>query len=95
MENHSHANTHTDTRTDDKSTKIVRLLGLIGGVNRAYYLLRFKRSTASYCRRNPQASSLNYKAMPVVAGVAVLMGIWWMTEAIDLPVTSAFTFSAF
>ncbi len=30
MENHSHANMHTDMRTDDKSTKIVRLLGLIG-----------------------------------------------------------------
>ncbi|GAA8145985.1 SLC13 family permease [Helicobacter pylori] len=36
----------------------------------------------------PKLNSLNYKAMPVVAGVAVLMGIWWMTEAIDLPATA-------
>lgn len=52
MENHSHA----DTNADDKSTKIVRLFGLIGGgVNRAYCLLCAQYPNASYCRRNPQA----------------------------------------
>ncbi|MGL2728802.1 SLC13 family permease [Helicobacter pylori] len=89
MENHSHANTHTDTRTDDKSTKIVRLLGLIGGVLIAliiYYALNVQMS--HIVEEIPKLSSLNYKAMPVVAGVAVLMGIWWMTEAIDLPATA-------
>ncbi|GAA9175263.1 SLC13 family permease [Helicobacter pylori] len=89
MENHSHANTHTDTRADDKSTKIVRLLGLIGGVLIAliiYYALNAQ--LPHIVEEIPKISSLNYKAMPVVAGVAVLMGIWWMTEAIDLPATA-------
>ncbi|MFP6203670.1 SLC13 family permease [Helicobacter pylori] len=89
MENHSHANTHTDTRTDDKSTKIVRLLGLIGGALIAlviYYALNVQMP--HIVEEIPKLSSLNYKAMPVVAGVAVLMGIWWMTEAIDLPATA-------
>ncbi|WRF11689.1 SLC13 family permease [Helicobacter pylori] len=89
MENHSHANTHTDTRADDKSTKIVRLLGLIGGALIAlviYYVLNVQMS--HIVEEIPKLSSLNYKAMPVVAGVAVLMGIWWMTEAIDLPATA-------
>ncbi len=89
MENHSHANTHTDTRADDKSTKIVRLLGLIGGVLIAliiYYALNAQMP--HIVEEIPKLNSLNYKAMPVVAGVAVLMGIWWMTEAIDLPATA-------
>ncbi len=89
MENHSHANTHTDTRADDKSTKIVRLLGLIGGVLIAliiYYALNAQ--LPHIAEEIPKLHSLNYKAMPVVAGVAVLMGIWWMTEAIDLPATA-------
>ncbi len=89
MENHSHANTHTDTLTDDKSTKIVRLLGLIGGVLIAlivYYALNAQ--LPHIVEEIPKLNSLNYKAMPVVAGVAVLMGIWWMTEAIDLPATA-------
>ncbi|GAA8049392.1 SLC13 family permease [Helicobacter pylori] len=89
MENHSHANTHIDTRTDDKSTKIVRLLGLIGGVLIAlivYYALNAQ--LPHIVEEIPNLHSLNYKAMPVVAGVAVLMGIWWMTEAIDLPATA-------
>ncbi len=89
MENHSHANTHTDTRTDDKSTKIVRLLGLIGGVLIAlivHYALNAQMP--HIVEEIPKLNSLNYKAMPVVAGVAVLMGIWWMTEAIDLPATA-------
>ncbi|WP_231218681.1 SLC13 family permease [Helicobacter pylori] len=89
MENHSHANTHTDTRADDKSTKIVRLLGLIGGVLIAliiYYALNAQ--LPHIVEEIPKLNSLNYKAMPIVAGVAVLMGIWWMTEAIDLPATA-------
>ncbi|GAA8025369.1 SLC13 family permease [Helicobacter pylori] len=89
MENHSHANTHTDTRADDKSTKIVRLLGLIGGALIAliiYYALNTQ--LPHIVEEIPKLNSLNYKAMPVVAGVAVLMGIWWMTEAIDLPATA-------
>ncbi len=89
MENHSHANTHTDMHTDDKSTKIVRLLGLIGGVLIAliiYYALNAQ--LPHIVEEIPKLNSLNYKAMPVVAGVAVLMGIWWMTEAIDLPATA-------
>ncbi|GAA8375104.1 SLC13 family permease [Helicobacter pylori] len=85
MENHS----HVDTNTDDKSTKIVRLFGLIGGALIAliiYYAL--DAQMPHIVEEIPKLSSLNYKAMPVVAGVAVLMGIWWMTEAIDLPATA-------
>ncbi|MDY3132478.1 MAG: DASS family sodium-coupled anion symporter, partial [Campylobacter lanienae] len=32
--------------------------------------------------------TLNVNALPIVAAVAVLMGIWWMTEAIALPATA-------
>ncbi|MGL2562241.1 SLC13 family permease [Helicobacter pylori] len=85
MENHLHA----DTNADDKSTKIVRLFGLIGGALIALivcYALNIQMP--HIVEEIPKLSSLNYKAMPVVAGVAVLMGIWWMTEAIDLPATA-------
>ncbi|GAA9057889.1 SLC13 family permease [Helicobacter pylori] len=89
MENHSHANMHTDTRADDKSTKIVRLLGLIGGVLIALIICYALNAQLPHIVEEiPKLNSLNYKAMPVVAGVAVLMGIWWMTEAIDLPATA-------
>ncbi len=89
MENHSHANTHTDTHTDDKSTKIVRLLGLMGGALIALIVCYALNAQLPHIVEEiPKLNSLNYKAMPVVAGVAVLMGIWWMTEAIDLPATA-------
>ncbi len=89
MEKHSHANTHTDACTDDKSTKIVRLLGLIGGVLIAFIIYYALNAQLPHIVEEiPKLNSLNYKAMPVVAGVAVLMGIWWMTEAIDLPATA-------
>ncbi|PUD16590.1 carboxylate transporter, partial [Helicobacter pylori] len=77
MENHSHANTHTDTRADDKSTKIVRLLGLIGGVLIAlviYYALNVQ--LPHIVEEIPKLSSLNYKAMPVVAGGGGFFGGW-------------------
>ncbi|WP_367984511.1 SLC13 family permease, partial [Helicobacter acinonychis] len=89
MEDYSHTNACTDANTDDRSTKIVRLLGLVGGILIAfivYYALNAQMSHAT--EEIPKLSALNYKAMPVVAGVAILMGIWWMTEAVDLPATA-------
>ncbi|AFI04676.1 SLC13 family permease [Helicobacter cetorum] len=75
--------------TDDKSTKIVRVVGLIGGVLLAlivYYALHAQMPYA--IEQIPKLSSLNYTAMPIVASVSILMGVWWMTEAIDLPATA-------
>ncbi|AFI06592.1 DASS family sodium-coupled anion symporter [Helicobacter cetorum] len=81
MENNSY--------TDDKSTKIVRVVGLIGGVLLAlivYYALHAQMPYA--IEQIPKLSSLNSAAMPIVASVSILMGVWWMTEAIDLPATA-------
>ncbi|WP_104761423.1 DASS family sodium-coupled anion symporter [Helicobacter cetorum] len=75
--------------TDDKSTKMVRVVGLIGGVLLAlivYYALHAQMPYA--IEQIPKLSSLNYTAMPIVASVSILMGVWWMTEAIDLPATA-------
>ncbi|WP_233705574.1 SLC13 family permease [Helicobacter cetorum] len=79
-------NNHT---TDDKSTKIVRIVGLIGGALLAFIVYYALDSHISHVVEEiPKLSSLNYSAMPIVAGVSILMGAWWMTEAIDLPATA-------
>ncbi|WP_104748289.1 SLC13 family permease [Helicobacter cetorum] len=74
---------------DDKSTNVVRIVGLVGGVLLALIVYYALNSHISHVVEEiPKLSSLNYKAMPIVAGVSILMGAWWMTEAIDLPATA-------
>ena len=73
----------------DKQTNAVQIIGLIGGVIAAmlvYYIMPSNAGEIALAAAN--GKTLNVNALPIVAAVAVLMGIWWMTEAIALPATA-------
>ncbi len=73
----------------DKKTNWVQLIGLFGGVICAllvYYSIPADAGAIALEAAN--GKKLNVDAMPVVAAVGTLMGIWWMTEAIALPATA-------
>ncbi|WP_096025458.1 SLC13 family permease [Campylobacter lanienae] len=73
----------------DKQTNAIQFIGLIGGVIAAmlvYYIMPNNAGEIALAAAN--GKTLNVNALPIVAAVAVLMGIWWMTEAIALPATA-------
>lgn len=73
----------------DKQTNAIQIIGLIGGVLAAmlvYYIMPSDAGQIATAAAN--GKTLNIDALPVVAAIAVLMGIWWMTEAIALPATA-------
>ena len=73
----------------DKQTNAIQFIGLIGGVIAAmlvYYIMPSNAGEIALVAAN--GKTLNVNALPIVAAVAVLMGIWWMTEAIALPATA-------
>ncbi len=73
----------------DKRTNAVELVGLVGGILLAlltYYSMPSDAGQIALSAANGKV--LNVEAMPVVAAVSVLMGVWWMTEAIELPATA-------
>ncbi|WP_096017562.1 SLC13 family permease [Campylobacter lanienae] len=73
----------------DKQTNAIQFIGLIGGVIAAmlvYYIMPSNAGEIATAAAN--GKTLNVNALPIVAAVAVLMGIWWMTEAIALPATA-------
>ena len=73
----------------DKQSNAVQIIGLIGGVLAAmlvYYIMPSNAGEIATAAAN--GKTLNIDALPVVAAIAVLMGIWWMTEAIALPATA-------
>ena len=73
----------------DKQTNAIQFIGLIGGVIAAmlvYYIMPSNAGEIALAAAN--GKTLNVNALPIVAAVAVLMGIWWMTEAIALPATA-------
>ena len=73
----------------DKQTNAIQFIGLIGGVIAAmlvYYIMASNAGEIALAAAN--GKTLNVNALPIVAAVAVLMGIWWMTEAIALPATA-------
>ena len=73
----------------DKQTNAIQFIGLIGGVIAAmlvYYIMPSNAGEIALAAAN--GKTLNVNALPIVAAVAVLMGIWWLTEAIALPATA-------
>ena len=73
----------------DKKTNLVQIYGLFIGIIAAiavYYLM--PSNAGEVAQAAAGAKKLNTNGIAIVAAVAVLMGIWWMTEAIALPATA-------
>ena len=73
----------------DEKTNMVQIYGLIFGVIAAllvYYLM--PANAGEVAQAAAGAKKLNTDGLPIVAAVAVLMGVWWMSEAIALPATA-------
>ncbi len=74
----------------DKRTNAVELIGLIGGIVLAiitYYAMPSNAGDIALAAAK-EGTVLNVEAMPIVAAVSILMGVWWMSEAIELPATA-------
>lgn len=77
----------------DKKVWITRVIGLIAGIVLAliiYFIFPENAGqVAQEALNDPEkAAEMNFAGMSVVAAVAVLMGAWWMTEAIPLAATA-------
>ena len=73
----------------DKKTNLVQIYGFFIGIIAAiavYYLM--PSNAGEVAQAAAGAKKLNTNGIAIVAAVAVLMGIWWMTEAIALPATA-------
>ncbi len=70
----------------------VRVAGLFGGILLAllvYFLIPDNASDVASQGIAPKTlATMNLDGLPIVAAVAVLMGVWWMTEAIPLAATA-------
>lgn len=91
----------------ERRVAVTRAIGLIGGILGAvliYWLM--PADTAKVAEEawtaaqggDPDPAKLakmHFVAAPLVAAVAVLMGIWWMTEAISLAATALIPLVAF
>ncbi|MCF2707427.1 DASS family sodium-coupled anion symporter [Arcanobacterium haemolyticum] len=70
----------------------VRVAGLLGGILLAalvYILIPDNAGEVAAQGLAPETlATMNLDGIPVVAAVAVLMGVWWMTEAIPLAATA-------
>ncbi|MDO4666015.1 MAG: DASS family sodium-coupled anion symporter [Actinomycetaceae bacterium] len=70
----------------------VRVAGLLAGIGLAllvYLLMPANAAQIAAQSIAPDAlKDMNLAGMPIVAAVAVLMGVWWMTEAIPLAATA-------
>ncbi len=73
----------------DKKLNLVQIYGLFIGVLAAllvYYIM--PENAGDVAQAVAGDKKLNTDGLPIVAAVAVLMGIWWMSEAIALPATA-------
>ncbi|MCI7463179.1 MAG: anion permease, partial [Campylobacter sp.] len=73
----------------DKKTNLVQIYGFFIGIIAAiavYYLMPSNAGEVAVAAAGTK--KLNTDGIAIVAAVAVLMGIWWMTEAIALPATA-------
>lgn len=78
----------SDTKID-KKLNLVQIYGLFIGVLAAllvYYIM--PENAGEIAQAAAGDKKLNTAGLPIVAAVAVLMGIWWMSEAIALPATA-------
>lgn len=98
----------TDKRPkSERRVAVTRAIGLIGGILAAllvYWLMPADTAkvaeeawiTAQGGEPDPaKLAKMNFGAAPLVAAVAVLMGAWWMTEAISLAATALIPLVAF
>lgn len=80
----------------DKKTNWMQIIGLFSGIIAAILVYVFFPSDAAEIVNSMDAAkeamakgkSLNTEAMAIAAAVAILMGIWWMSEAVTLAVTA-------
>lgn len=82
----------------DQKTNWVQIIGLICGILGAllvYHLMPENAGVIAQEAANRAAEAkgiapkkLNIDGLPIVAAIATLMGIWWMTEAIAIPATA-------
>lgn len=75
----------------DKKTKFVEIIGLFGGIILAflvYYFMPLNAGEVALQTAGSAAAKLKVENLAIVAAVATLMGVWWMTEAIALPATA-------
>ena len=80
----------------DKRTNRVELIGLVLGVLFAILVYKiFPANAGDIALAAAKGKKLHVEAMPVVAAVAALMAVWWMTEAIALPATALVPMVAF
>ncbi|MDO5746696.1 MAG: DASS family sodium-coupled anion symporter [Actinomycetaceae bacterium] len=76
----------------DPKIWITRVVGLLSGIVLAviiYYAMPDNAAEVAKRSIKPEdLEGMNLDGMPIVAAVAVLMGVWWMTEAIPLAATA-------
>ncbi|CUU67732.1 DASS family sodium-coupled anion symporter [Campylobacter hyointestinalis] len=80
----------------DKKTNWMQIIGLFGGIIAAILVYIFFPSDAPEIVNSMDAAKeaiakgkpLNTDSMAIAAAVAILMGIWWMSEAATLAVTA-------
>ncbi|MCS4492147.1 MULTISPECIES: DASS family sodium-coupled anion symporter [unclassified Corynebacterium] len=71
-------------------------IGLIGGLVAAIIIyLIFPQSSVELVRELKPDQEFDYNTLRITAAVAVLMGAWWMTEAIPLAATALVPLVAF
>ena len=75
-----------------RTVHLVRMAGLLGGPLLAvlvYFIMPDNAADiAAQGLSDDKLSTMNLDGLPIVAAVAILMGIWWMTEAIPLAATA-------
>ncbi|MDO4928057.1 MAG: SLC13 family permease [Corynebacterium sp.] len=78
-----------DAEVRDEKERRNQYIGLLGGLLLAVVVyLIFPESAVETVRELDPDTEFSYHAMRVTAAVAVLMGAWWMTEAIPLAATA-------
>lgn len=85
----------------DRKVWIIRVIGLLGGLALALLIYFIFPDNAAFVAEeaareaagnDPAAlakiDEMNFAGIAIVAAVAILMGVWWMTEAIPLAATA-------
>lgn len=89
-----------DYNPPERKVWATRIVGLVLGIAAALLIyLIFPDNAAEVAKSTitdaDKLKDMNFAGMSVVAAVAVLMGVWWMTEAIPLAATALIPMVAF
>ncbi|MCS4535554.1 DASS family sodium-coupled anion symporter [Corynebacterium sp. HS2168-gen11] len=85
-----------DAVTHDPAETRRQLIGMIGGLALAVIVyLIFPHSAVETVQAVDPELEVSYQALRVTAAIAILMGAWWMTEAIPLAATALVPLVAF